>query len=236
MATVTNFIETRHAASFILSEGPINYSRDNIVVASGAGVLLPGTVIGKVAQGTLAAGTPAVGGSNVGNATIAKDGSTPLLEGAEPGTYRITNTDATHFTVVDANGVTVGIGVFGTAFANEIKFTITAGATPCVAGDTFTFPVTGGVAGAGKFKSVTANATDGTQTAAAILIYGVDATSADVPVAAITRHAQVNAVLLFYADQHTPTQEDPGMILQMNADLAKQGIIVRPAVVSTTAQ
>lgn len=46
---MTILYEEPHAGSFILSmddEG--NLSRDNIVVASGAGVLLPGTVLGKI--------------------------------------------------------------------------------------------------------------------------------------------------------------------------------------------
>lgn len=41
--------ETPHDGSFLLSiDDDGNLSRDNIVVASGAGVLLPGTVLGKI--------------------------------------------------------------------------------------------------------------------------------------------------------------------------------------------
>src|SRR3954462_13175858 len=50
----------------------------------------------------------------------------------------------------------------------------------------------------GKYKPSTATGTDGGQTATAVNIYGVDATSADVAVAAITRDAEIKAFALTY--------------------------------------
>lgn len=41
-------IEKNHPFTFVLSEDEFGASRDNIVVASGAGVLEPGAVLGKV--------------------------------------------------------------------------------------------------------------------------------------------------------------------------------------------
>lgn len=46
MATVLT--EGRHAADFIISEAEGKRSRDTIIIASGAGKVLPGTVLGKV--------------------------------------------------------------------------------------------------------------------------------------------------------------------------------------------
>lgn len=42
------FMEGRHATEGLLSEANFHRSRDNIVIASGAGVIAPGTVLGKV--------------------------------------------------------------------------------------------------------------------------------------------------------------------------------------------
>jgi hypothetical protein len=86
------------------------------------------------------AATLTSGAGNTGNATIALAGQ-PTSITAKIGTYRAACLTATTFRVYDPNGVEVGEGTFGTAFANEIYFTITAGGTPCVAGDTFSIAV-----------------------------------------------------------------------------------------------
>lgn len=78
---------------------------------------------------------------NTGNATGAMN-STDTATGVIPGVYRIVNLTATTFAVFDPNGVEIGKGVFGTLFNGVIKFTITAGATPCVIGDAFSVTVT----------------------------------------------------------------------------------------------
>jgi hypothetical protein len=46
------------------------------------------------------------------------------------------------FIVEDPNGVVIGEGVVGTAFSNQIAFTIADGSTDFIAGDEFTFTVT----------------------------------------------------------------------------------------------
>lgn len=48
---MTVFTEGRHATEGLLSEALSNYSRDNIVIASGSGVIAPGTVLGKFTSG-----------------------------------------------------------------------------------------------------------------------------------------------------------------------------------------
>jgi len=217
----SQFLETYHDAAFILWEDDFHYSRDNVVIKSGAGIVQPGTVLAKITQ-TLAAGTVAAKSGMTGNGTCVKDATTPIQPGAQVGTYKIIMTDATHYTVTNPGGETVGTGVSAVAFVDEIKFVLTAGSTPFVAGDEFDFPVTG-VSGAGKYVPAVLSATDGSQTGAAVLIHKVDATSADVPTAVISRQAQVNVHLL----QYDTTINDAGAKAKIAADLAAVGIIVR---------
>ena len=76
---------------------------------------------------------------NTGNATI---GTLSVAEGAVAGDYLVDFTAATAFNVYDPNGYLMRAGATGSAFsAGGVTFTITAGATPCVAGDSFTVTV-----------------------------------------------------------------------------------------------
>ena len=45
---MTTFTEGRHATEGLLSEANFHRSRDNITIAAGAGIILPGQVLGKV--------------------------------------------------------------------------------------------------------------------------------------------------------------------------------------------
>lgn len=64
--------------------------------------------------------------------------------------------------------------------------------------------VLGKITASGKYKPVTVAANDGSQTAAAILLFSADATSADAPVVLIVRDAIVmHQGLLFGADIDT---------------------------------
>ena len=135
----TSFTESYHDAAFILWEDDFHYSRDNVVIKSGAGILKPGTVLSKITQ-TAAAGTVTAKAGMTGNGTCVKDGTAPVQTGAQVGTYKIIMTDPTHFTVTNPGGETVGTGTSGVAFSDEIKFVLTAGSTPFVAGDEFDFP------------------------------------------------------------------------------------------------
>jgi hypothetical protein len=75
----------------------------------------------------------------------------------------------------------------------------------------------------GRYKPSTATGADGGQTAIAVNIYGVDATSADVPVAAITRDAEIKA----YALTYDATVNDDAKKLAKRTQLAAVGIISR---------
>ena len=58
---MTVFNEGRDAGEFLLSEANGNRSRDVATVASGAGVIAPGTVLGKLTSGGKYTASPATG-------------------------------------------------------------------------------------------------------------------------------------------------------------------------------
>lgn len=62
--------EGRHPGEFIVSEANRSLSRDTITIASGAGIVKPGTVLGKVTASGKFVPSPATGsdGSQVGSA------------------------------------------------------------------------------------------------------------------------------------------------------------------------
>ena len=96
--------------------------------------------------------------------------------------------------------------------------TVASGAGPIEPGT-----VLGKITASGKYIASAAGASDGSQTAVAIALYGCDATAADAPVAAIVRHAEVNAALLIYhADRDQAAEKTAA-----NGALAAVGIIVR---------
>lgn len=83
------------------------------------------------------------------------------------GTYTVNMLTATTFVVLDPQGDGIGTGSTTVPFkANGLVFTITAGATPAVAGDTLPIVVTG----TEKYKLVEATATDGTQNCKVVVV------------------------------------------------------------------
>lgn len=98
------------------------------------------------------------------------------------------------------------------------NITIASGSGKIAAGT-----VLGKVTASGKYKPATATGSDGGETAIAINIHAVDATSADVKVAAVTRQAEVNANLLTYGS----TIDDNTKKAAARAQLATVGIISR---------
>lgn len=83
--------------------------------------------------------------------------------------------------------------------------------------------VLGKVTASGKYLVSAIGAVDGSQTPAAISIYGCDATTADQKVAVISRDAEVNRnCLTYHADRNLDAEKTSA-----NVSLAAQGIIVR---------
>lgn len=219
----------KQPAEFIMSEASGMRSRDTITILSGEGVLDPGTVLGLVGDntGTVTVGTPTAAAGNTGNGTMTK--ANPAYgAGVKEGTYRIVAlepiTNLGTFAVEDPDGVTIGTAKVGVAFDDVIKFTIADGATDFVAGDTFTLAVSiAAAASMGKYRVADPTNTDGSQFGVAISIYGVDATSSDVKVAAITRDAEVNGNCIAY----DANVDDAGKKATQVVSLARVGIIVR---------
>lgn len=110
-------------------------SLKNVTVASGQN-LPRGRVVQLTGQFTSAAG---VAGTNTGNATM---GTTTAGDNASIGTFTVIFTAATTFYVINPAGVRLKDGATGTAYSDQVGFTITVGATPMVAGDSFTIAVT----------------------------------------------------------------------------------------------
>ena len=180
--------EGRYASDWLKAESHVkDFSREQIVVVSGAGKVDTGTVLGKITNGSVTTGF-----TGTGNGVITMDGTTPVLAGAKPGAYTATvitaATNGGTFRVEDPDGNVIGDVAVGATFADDVKFVIADGSTDFIVGDKFTITVG---AGSGKYKPVTMAAVDGSQIAAGILLNAVDATSADAPGVLIAREAIV---------------------------------------------
>jgi len=155
-----------------LIAGPLQIVSDVVTVASG--VLKRGTVLGQAPTAVAAA----AGATNTGNGTCA---TLSVGAGVESGLYTLVATSATVFTVAGPDGTAMPNATVGTAYKSAgINFTLTAGGTAFVSGDTFTITVAPG----GYIKSVK-TAVDGSQFPSVVLADDVDASSgavAGVPV------------------------------------------------------
>jgi hypothetical protein len=135
--TQTPLVEALHNAGFLVSEANGHISRDSITLAAGA-LYLAGTPLGQATTGATAAATAL--GTNAGNGTFGV--ITPVAQPTMIGVYAIAFSAATAFVVTAPDGTTAP-GTVGAAFsALGIGFTITAGGTPFVAGDSFTVTAT----------------------------------------------------------------------------------------------
>ena len=217
MATLSVITEPFRAGEFIASEANGFRSREQITVASGAGVLSAGAVLGKQLIGAASA----VAGANTGNGVM---GAITAGVGAAAGAYSLRITaaaaNAGAFEVTDPAGDVVGIGNVGAAFAGGgLSFTLADGAVDFIVGDSFTITV---AAGSGKYMAFDPTKTDGTETASAILYDAVDATAADVDATAVVRDAEVNSFVIQWA----AGMSAPNIALG-TADLATANIHVR---------
>ena len=124
---------------FLISEANGRLSRDAGLIANATGSDIQyaaGLILVQNANGTA---TGAANAGDTGNGTIA---SVTAQAGSQFGAYSVVFTTATAFEVFDPAGNLVGTGSTGTAFANQVGFTITAGGIAFVAGDGFTITVT----------------------------------------------------------------------------------------------
>jgi hypothetical protein len=166
---------------------------------------------------TLSGATLAGGTANTGNAVLSAMTAGPKVQA---GNYVVTCLTATTAQVVDPAGEEVGVATFGTAFADaQINFTITAGGTPCVAGDAFV--LTAAPAAAGIYKFCTAGAVDGSEVPAAILVDFTDPTAGNVN-AGVYLMGEFNGNAIVY---------DPSLSLAgIKAAFTGRGIFIKTAV------
>lgn len=183
-------------ADFVLSEAEFFQSRENVVVTQTGTEIKSGTVLTKVDTG---AGTFALDAGVTGNPTC---GAITAGAAAIPGVYVIEFTAATKFTVEDPNGVTIGTGATAVAFSKAgLGFTLTAGGTPAVAGDTAKITV---AAGTGKYIAYTASGAAGS--ADAILYTYLPAATGDAKAVAFTDNCEVRRGALTGLDATAETQ------------------------------
>ena len=201
----TSLISTPRVKAVIVSEASNQRSRENITVTQTGTALASGTLLTQVDAG---AGTFAMNAGATGNPTA---GTIVIGAAAIPGAYVIEFTAATKFTVEDPTGKTIGTGTLGAAFNKAgVGVTLTAGATPAVAGDTATITV---AAGSGKYIAYTAAGAAGP--ADAVLYNWLPAKTGDSKAVGFVRDAELN--------RHELT----GLDATGQADLLRHGLIVR---------
>lgn len=211
MAALT---EGKHTGEYIISEGNLSISREQGRLASG-NKLVAGTVLGQVtsAQAITA-------GSNTGNGVA---GAVTVGTQIINGTYTLTCIDATTsgsevFSVVTPLGDALADLTVAVAYtSSHINLTIADGSSDFIKGDSFTVDAI-----LGEYGVFNAGASDGTQTAAAILYSAVDATSAEKDCVVTARLTEVNEAKLTWKTGTTEVQKATAL-----ASLATKNIIAR---------
>jgi hypothetical protein len=223
--TATVFTETTHAGAYLVSED-VYFSRDAMTVALNQNIAA-GQIVGAtdVIASTTATATADAG--NTGNGTITMDASTPVLAGAQDGTYRVVciavATNAGTFEVFDPKGAAIGRVAVGATFSNQIKFVIADGATDWAAGDAISIAVGVEALNDRQVKAWDVTATDGSQNPIGIAMYPVvtDGTSTK-PVTVHVRHTEVRLSDLTFGGTPTTAQK-----LECIEQLRRIGIICR---------
>lgn len=210
-------LEKNVIGDIVLFEQPSHYSRDTATIVSGAGILQPGTVLGKR---TKTAANATADGGNTGDGTIS---AVTLGSLAEVGTYELVCIAAAAnggtFAVFTPSGFRLADAIVGAAYAGgHLNFTISDGAADFVVGDKFTVDVTGD----GKHDFAKDGDVTGLADAVAVLLEEVDATSADVTNALVlARDAIVSEQgLVFHS-----TVDDAAKRAAMKAGLQNGGIL-----------
>lgn len=178
-----------------------------------AGTLPRGSVLGQISTSSV---IPTPGATNTGNGTV---GALSATSAAKAGPYALVATSPTVFTVTDPEGAAMPNATVGTAYSqNGLSFTIAAGGTSFVAGDTFSLDYTDSI---GNFILSVKTATDGSQNPSAILADYSDASAGPVNAGAYVM-AEVNGRALNF---------DPSWNLQtLTSALRPNGIFVKASV------
>lgn len=183
-----------------LRAGDFPMITDEEIIASGAGALPRGRVLGRINIGTVPS-TGTADGGNTGDGTVTVvTGGVDTIGGIYTIECTVAITNSGTFKLVSPLGLilatgTITAGAGGTLVIvnDELNFTVTDGSTDFAVGDKFTVTIP---AGSGKYTSVDSTAVDGSAAARAVLLQAADATSADVthtPVA-LTGEFEVSAL------------------------------------------
>lgn len=172
------------------------------VVTLAAGAIYPrGAVLGKRSLG---AGVVTFAGT--GNGVLTLDATTPLLPGAKLGAYTATCIAAASnsgtFRVEDPSGAVLGDVAVGATFADQIKFSISDGATDFTVGAQFTITVG---AGTGYYVTSVATAVDGSAVPDLVLSETVDASGGAKEAMAFKRGDFLASALIFGAGHSATT-------------------------------
>lgn len=116
---------------FLLSEAPGTLSRDSVVVTSGAGSLVAGSVLGRITKRLAAAPIPAVSGSSPGNGTMTDLSFGPDVQ---VGTYVLactaTASNGGTFSVTAPDGTLLPNATVGTAYkSSHLSFLLNDGSS-----------------------------------------------------------------------------------------------------------
>lgn len=204
--------ETNHALEFLLSEDPGMRSREAGTLNSGESCVA-GEVLGqlKTAVGAKVSGT--------GDGTV---GAVTLGPAAEVGIYVLTgkteSANAGTFSVRTPSGGYLPDLTVAVAYASaHINLTVADGTADWDIGDVIHVTVTGG-----DYAPYDPAATDGTQTADAILFANSDASGADHGITVLVRDAEVSSAMLTW-----PVGISDANKSIATARLAARGIILR---------
>jgi hypothetical protein len=215
MTTNASFASAAFTPDRLIARNPDLLSSFKAILLSGQN-LARGTVLGRVAGavGSAVAAGAGSSGANTGNGVF---GAVTLGASAKEGTYRIVfvepTTDLGKFIVEDPDGVIVGEGTVGTAFAGPINFTIADGSADFISGDGFTVAVAQGT----KYVKSAAAATDGSQIPVGILAEDCDATAGDAS-CLIYERGDFADIALTLGTGHT--------VASIRAGLAARGILI----------
>jgi hypothetical protein len=216
-----SFDQGKYLGDWLKFEEENLFSREQITVLAGSGsarVLTTGMVLGKITKGTASSAAFA------GNTGTGAMGAITVSAGAKVGDYKLViiepGSNAGKFTVEDPDGITIGVGTVAVAFsAGGLAFTL-ADATDFIAGDGFTITV---AAGTGKWVQIAFAGTNGSETAAGVLLRDVTAADAvDAQAVAIVRQAVISDNGITWPAGATTDQKNAAL-----AQLKALGIVTR---------
>ena len=217
------FTEGQYPSDWLKGEqqNPTHFSREQITVRAGSGSARSLTSGMVIAKRTTGAATAEADGGNTGQGAMS---AVTVAANAKVGVYSVEFVEAAsgggRFEVRDPNGVMIGEGVVGSAFAQEIGFTISDGDPDFVVGDKFAVTV---AAGDGKVVQIDFDEATGDEDAHGVLFADVEAPDgADAQGVAIVRNAAIVASQLTWPAGATTQQKATAL-----AQLAANGVIER---------